>query len=416
MNDFGQLLRLYRRNSRDPDNGGSLTQVRIVDLLAAWADLPGYPDNAMSYWENGHRAIAHTERNLLIGLILVLQRCNGITTCAEANALLQAGKYSDMDEAEIRRVNPAWLTPAATPPPAAPASPKAEGIAPSPPAQHSVEDDLLSPFVVGPAVTNPRQFFGRERELRRLFNLWKTRPLEHVALIGPKRSGKSSLLHYVKAITRTPADQLRPNQRTDWLSQPERYRWITVDFQDARMTSPDRLLRHLLTELQLPIPEPCTLESFMDTVSYQVQTPTVILMDEIEAALAAPELDLAFWENLRAWVNGYANGNLGLALTAHQTPAAAARETGRSSPLFNIFHTLKVGPLLPEEAQSLIASAPRPFAAADVNWLLAQSGLWPSLLQILCKTRLLALEEGQTGDEWQAEGLQAIEPFRYLLA
>jgi hypothetical protein len=269
--------------------------------------------------------------------------------------------------------------------------------------------------VVGPAVTNPRQFFGRERELRRLFNLWKTRPLEHVALIGPKRSGKSSLLHYLRTITRTPADQLRPGQRTDWLPQPERYRWIAVDFQDARMTTLDRLLRHLLAALQLPIPDPCTLESFMDTVSYQVQTPTVILMDEIEAALAAPELDLSFWENLRAWVNGYANGNLGLVLTAHSSPAAAARETGKTSPLFNIFHTLKVGPLLEEEAHSLIASSPRPFVTADVTWLLAQSALWPSLLQILCKTRLLALEEGQTGDEWQAEGLQAIEPFRYLL-
>lgn len=414
MNEFGQLLRICRRKSRDPDDGSTLTQARVVALLETWADLPGYPDNAMSYWENGHRAIAHTERNLLIGLILVLQRCGGIATSADANALLQAGKYSDMDEAEIRRVNPTWVTPGSPALPAAPGTPHKEAM--PPPALPPVDDALFSPFVVGPAVTNPRQFFGRERELRRLFNLWKTRPLEHVALIGPKRSGKSSLLHYVKAITRTPADQLRPDQRTDWLPQPERYRWITVDFQDARMSSLDRLLRHLLTALQLPIPEPCTLESFMDTVSYQLQTPTVILMDEIEAALAAPELDFAFWENLRAWVNGYANGNLGLVFTAHTSPAAAARETGKSSPLFNIFHTLKIGPLQEAEARSLIASSPQPFAEADVTWLLAQSGLWPSLLQMLCKTRLLALEEGQRGDEWQAEGLQAIEPFRYLLA
>jgi hypothetical protein len=34
----------------------------------------------------------------------------------------------------------------------------------------------ISPFVAGPPLTNPRHFFGVERALKRLFNLWKRPP------------------------------------------------------------------------------------------------------------------------------------------------------------------------------------------------------------------------------------------------
>jgi hypothetical protein len=33
-------------------------------------------------------------------------------------------------------------------------------------------------------------------------------------------------------------------------------------------------------------------------------------------------------------------------------------------------------------------------------------------LQILCRERLMALEEGETGGAWRAEALRQIEPFR----
>jgi hypothetical protein len=63
----------------------------------------------------------------------------------------------------------------------------------------------------------------------------------------------------------------------------------------------------------------------------------------------------------------------------------------------------------------LIASSPRPFNPVDEAWILAHSERWPALLQILCHTRLTALEEGQTGDTWREEGLRRIAPYRYLL-
>jgi hypothetical protein len=274
----------------------------------------------------------------------------------------------------------------------------------------------LAPFIVGPPITHPRQFFGREQELKRIFGLWKRFPLQNIAVIGLHRSGKTSLLRYLAGITTAAPNQLRAGQHTGWLPQPERYRWVFVDFQDARMGRQERLLPYLLTNLDMPVPQPCDLNSFMDVVSHHLQTPALILMDEIGAGLASPELDQQFWWSLRSLGSNYTDGKLGFLLTAHEVPALLANEYGKPSPFFNIFgHTLKLGPLNDTEARELIASSPKPFKPIDEAWILAQSERWPALLQILCDTRLTALEEGQTGDTWREEALRRIAPYQYLL-
>jgi hypothetical protein len=61
-----------------------------------------------------------------------------------------------------------------------------------------------SPFVIGPPITEPRQFFGRDYLLHRIFEVWKYLPLQHIAIVGAKRSGKTSLLHYLRRIVDTP--------------------------------------------------------------------------------------------------------------------------------------------------------------------------------------------------------------------
>jgi hypothetical protein len=191
---------------------------------------------------------------------------------------------------------------------------------------------------------------------------------------------------------------------------------VVVDFQDARMGHRESLLRYLLAGLNLPVPDECDLNSFLDTVSQHLQTPSVIMMDEIGAGLASPELDQQFWWSLRALGSNYSDGKLGFLLTAHEAPDLLAREHGKPSPFFNIFgHTLELGPFSEPEARELIASSPRPFAQADVEWILLHSGRWPVLLQILCDTCLTAMEEGQRGSAWWGEGLRRIAPLHYLL-
>jgi hypothetical protein len=273
-----------------------------------------------------------------------------------------------------------------------------------------------SAFITGTPITHPHNFFGRQKELKRLFDLLKRRPLQNAAIIGNRRSGKTSLLQYLKNITTTPTEQLRPGQKSDWLPSPENYRWIFVDFQDARRQSREGLLRYILESLKMSVPSPCDLDRFMDAVSSNLRQPTVILLDEIGAGLQrCPELDDGFWESLRSLATNQTNGNLGFVLATPELPIELARSTGHSSPFFNIFgYTTTLGALTETEARELIASSPMPFPAEDVEWILTQSKCWPLLLQILCRERLFSLEEGETEDDWREVGLEQLKPFADL--
>jgi len=271
-----------------------------------------------------------------------------------------------------------------------------------------------SPFVVGPPITEPRQFFGREYILKRVFDVWKYMPLQHIAIVGLKRSGKTSLLHYLRRIIDTPAEQLRFGQPNNWLIPG--YQWVFVDFQDPRMCYQESLLRHILIEIDLPVPEPTDLVSFMEILDQYLEFPTLILLDEINAGLASPDLDEQFWWGMRSLGSNHAGGMIGFLFTAHQAPEEILFDDNKPSPFFNIFgHVLNLDPLTEPEALELITSSPQPFQKKDIEWIMKQSGRWPALLQILCHSRLVAQEEGRHDNTWQAEALQRMKPYRYLL-
>jgi hypothetical protein len=274
---------------------------------------------------------------------------------------------------------------------------------------------VAAPFIAGPPVTHPRHFFGRGPTVRRIFHLLHRLPLQNAAVIGMRRSGKSSLLHYLRAITMTPTAQLRPGQRGDWLPDPASYCWVMVDFQDARLGRREGLLRHLLSSLGLPLPDECTLERFLDAVIAGVRAPTVVLLDEIGSALQRyPELDDELWESLRA-LGPQVGGRLGFVLASHISPMQLAHDTGHSSPFFNIFgYTAHLSPLSEQEALELIGSSPTPFEPDDVAWILEHGRGWPIILQTLCHERLASLEDGVADARWRDEALRQIEQYQAL--
>ena len=110
VNEFGVLLRKYRHRCQDVERDIPLTQERLAELLEQKAGLPGYSGVRVSNWERGREKINLDDRSLLVGLIHVLHICGGITTFEEANALLYAGNYRNLNIEETHRVNPAWLS------------------------------------------------------------------------------------------------------------------------------------------------------------------------------------------------------------------------------------------------------------------------------------------------------------------
>ncbi len=271
-------------------------------------------------------------------------------------------------------------------------------------------------FIVGPPILNPRQFFGRKRELKRIFAAINSRVMQNVAVSGLSRSGKTSLLHYLQRITRTPAAALRPNQFTEWLHQPQTYRWVYIDFQDPRVCTREGFMTFLLRQLNFPVPGQIDLVQFVDIICRYLVNPTVILLDEIQIAMANPEFTQSFWWGLRSLASNLTEGKLAFVIASQKTSWVSPADSSKPSPFLNIFgHLVNLEPLSEEEALQLIQSSPLPFSQADSLWILEKSGCWPALLQILCSTRLVSLEEGVQGDSWKSDGLANIEPYRYLL-
>ncbi len=391
---FAQLLtQAVRRIAVNEDR-----KIQIIQDELGYALGRDAGGSSIEYWRKGHVPADLSE---VEALAKELVQRNGLMTPAELKRFLE---YADHPHPDILRSdmfsNLTQVLPleAQTGP-------------------YNMLTDNHPIFIAGPPITQPRHFFGRERELKRLFNLLKRRPLQNSAIIGPRRSGKTSLLNYLKNITTYPPNQLRPKQRYNWLSVPAQYRWILVDFQDSRLGSRTGLLSYLLKCLNLPAAQPDSLDYFLDVVSQNLQNPTVILLDEIGVAIQRyPELDDSFWEGLRALATNQVNGNLAFILAAQESPAQLAVHSDFGSPFFNIFaYSANLGPLKEPEARTLITASPIPFPEADVDWIMHQSQCWPILLQILCRELFLTLEDGEAGSDWQQDGLQQIEPFKHLL-
>lgn len=275
-------------------------------------------------------------------------------------------------------------------------------------------------YVGGGPVLEPTRFFGRKKDRRRLFGLLGKVPLQNAAIIGPRRSGKTSLIHYLKCRPAMQDDALRPDQRGECSPSLAQYRFVTVNFQDPRLYHQHELLLHLLEGLGWPGGKTATVDlvEFMRRVEQYLSKPAVVLLDEIGVALGRnrESLDDTFWDGMRALVGPRTRGRLGFVVAAHESPRELSRRQGLGSPFFNIFgYTATLGPLSEEEARDLIGSAARRFDEADVVWILKESRRWPILLQVLCRERLQALEDGEEGEGWREEGLRQMEPYGDLL-
>lgn len=272
------------------------------------------------------------------------------------------------------------------------------------------------PFTVGPPILQPHRFFGRETEVRRIFELLDGQQLQHIAISGPQRCGKTSLLHYLRKLHYTQRRFLRPGQKSDWLRNNLNLRWVFIDFQDPRNLTQAGFFDAVLTQLSIEHPAACTLRDFINLICTHLVQPIVILLDEVQIPLQMLEFDQVFWWSLRSLGSNLTNGRLGFILSAQNRPETLTTYSEQPSPFLNIFgYHFPLGPLRQEEAHQLILSAPQPFDPADINWILEQSHGWPILVQILCQQRWQTLQTNPDDPTWKENALQAMRPYAHLL-
>ncbi|MDM8564924.1 AAA family ATPase [Candidatus Halobeggiatoa sp. HSG11] len=251
------------------------------------------------------------------------------------------------------------------------------------------------------SAANLHPFFGHEDLLARVFNTWKSLPLEHIAIIGPKQSGKTSLLNYIH---QTQFNTLSNTQQTD------QYQWIFIDFKNVQMHNPESFMRYLLKNLNPSCDTSGDLTELAETLNDSLNKPTILLMDNIEYGLKLPKLDELFWGYLRSL--GEHIGQLGYCVSSRLSLLELeelSEKIGKPSPLVNIFaNELELQPFTKTEAQKFLKLAHVP--SKDSKWILDQCQYrWPILLQIFCKARL---EESK--NNWQEISLKKIQRYKHF--
>jgi hypothetical protein len=101
---FGTLLRQARRNCRDPDRGGPLTQERFAELLAQQLEPMRVTAATISNWERGTSQPPGSDRRLLGAIVSVLLKYSGLMSLDEANTLLIRGGYAGFSDDEMHHV------------------------------------------------------------------------------------------------------------------------------------------------------------------------------------------------------------------------------------------------------------------------------------------------------------------------
>ena len=94
-----------------------------------------------------------------------------------------------------------------------------------------------NPYLNRVAIKDPAQFFGRTREVSKIFSrLASSRP-QSISVVGERRIGKSSLLYYIN----------HPQVRARFLDKSESYMFAFIDLQQKRRLTLTEFFKELFT-------------------------------------------------------------------------------------------------------------------------------------------------------------------------
>ncbi|WP_353572667.1 ATP-binding protein [Candidatus Albibeggiatoa sp. nov. BB20] len=280
--------------------------------------------------------------------------------------------------------------------------------------QFFLKQSLDNPFIAGNFVYCQR-FIGRKAVLRRIVGQIKT--VQNVAIWGESYIGKTSLLKTIERLaTEDCQDYIQRAYKIE-LPDLDNYHFIYVNFRDIRFRSQARFLQHIINQLELneegipslPEDETDALALFCDILTDNLKKSTIVLLDNIEAALEHDFSATDFWDALRSLSTSMLETHcLGFILTSAQNPQHFEFE-GNSSKFFNIFgDVIHLDVFTENEAKQLMALSPKKFKDADSKFILEHSQNKPLFLQILCYELYESMCEGETCQTWQDRALQKI--------
>ena len=241
-----------------------------------------------------------------------------------------------------------------------------------------------NPFLNRVMISNPQEFFGRQREITRIYSRLDAPRPQSISIVGERRIGKSSLLYNIYGA----------KNRKQYMSNYHETIFVYLDFQQDLQFDVPRFIDFLFNMFSYESKarydysqREKTLDELKNVI-HQLHDDgkrIVILMDEFEVITRNPRFDGQFFALLRALANTY---HVAYVTSSHEDLQKMCHNKSISdSPFFNIFSNLFLRSFSREEALALITV---PSAREGIplerhaERILKMAGLFPLFLQVAC--------------------------------
>lgn len=240
-----------------------------------------------------------------------------------------------------------------------------------------------NPYLNRVAIKDPAQFFGRGREVAKIFSrIGASRP-QSISVVGERRIGKSSLLNYIN----------NPEVRTRYLDRSDDYAFAFIDLQQKRRLTLTEFFKELFALLAkeqgyegLVDQEPSfdSVRALLERFRGEGRK-LIVLFDEFDAITTNRAFDLEFYSFLRSIANNYDVAYV--TSSARDLQELCYTQLIADSPFFNIFTNVFLRAFTRAESMELIT---RPSVEAGLplegyaRRIIETSGYFPYFLQIAC--------------------------------
>lgn len=266
---------------------------------------------------------------------------------------------------------------------------------------------MRTPYIVGPPVRLPTDFFGRAAQTRQFFDMLAGPQIQCVSVLGLRRAGKTSFLQHVA----------HPEVMAAYLGDADRYIMVHVDLSACK--TPDdfygRVGRRLLGALSperaaQSVPAPADAYAIESLLYDLADRRVVLLLDEFDQ-LRTADFGGDFLVELRA-LAGVWDYELGFVTASYWDLFRLGTFVGLpvTSPFYNIFHPTPIylSGLSAVELDDLVRVPARRVGIAaddtDVAYVRRIAGSLPFFVQATAAIWLIARLDSQRSDEGEVIG------------
>jgi AAA+ ATPase superfamily predicted ATPase len=186
------------------------------------------------------------------------------------------------------------------------------------------------------------EFFGRKKEIKRIFTLISDVAEPHsISIVGERRSGKSSLFHFLK----------NEATRKKFLKDFDDYIFVCLELSDFLDYDTEKFCEILLRELSSAASEEIPssginiydkFEKFIEILSSKGKK-IIIMFDEFDSVLEVPVFNSDLLDYFRSLSNGYPLSFITFSrVSIRELENRLREENGTISPFFNIFYNINL--------------------------------------------------------------------------